>query len=187
MENETKNHFIAYEYKEVKTESGRASFYIDGYANFGWEQDRNEIPGTANQNIGKIVPASMEKVTIRLKRDRRLLNKTELTRLQRNFEACAAEIDALEKAKTTAATIASLTVGIIGTAFMAGATFAITIEPIHVFLCVILAIPGFICWILPFFVYKKVRKRQTEKMESLIEAKYDEIYELCEKGSKLLY
>ena len=41
MINETENRFIAYEYKQFKTESRRASFYIDGYANFGWELDRN--------------------------------------------------------------------------------------------------------------------------------------------------
>ncbi len=30
-------------------------------------------------------------------------------------------------------------------------------------------------------------KVYTEKIIPLIEAKYDEIYELCEKGNKLLY
>lgn len=29
--------------------------------------------------------------------------------------------------------------------------------------------------------------KQAEKITPLIEAKYDEIYEICEKGSKLLY
>lgn len=187
MINETENRFIAYEYKQFKTESRRASFYIDGYANFGWELDHNVMTASKETESARVVPGSQTRITIQLKRDRRILNKAELTRLQRNFEACAAEIDALEKAKTTAATIASLTLGIIGTAFMAGVTFAVTAEPMHVLLCVVLAIPGFLCWILPFFVYKKIRRKQTEKMESLIEAKYDEIYELCEKGSKLLY
>ena len=41
--------------------------------------------------------------------------------------------------------------------------------------------------IFPYFLYKKVTARQTEKITPLIEAKYDEIYEICEKGNKLLY
>ena len=38
----------------------------------------------------------------------------------------------------------------------------------------------------PFFLYKWGVRNQTEKMNPLIEAKYDEIYEICEKGNKLL-
>lgn len=49
-------------------------------------------------------------VTLHLKRDRRIINKMELTRLQRNFEACAREIDKLERAKTSAATAWSIAV-----------------------------------------------------------------------------
>lgn len=76
--------------------------------------------------------------------------------------------------------------GILGTAFMAGATFAVTAQPPHILLCIILAIPGFLGWILPYFLYKTAVRRQTEKMTPLIEEKYDEIYEICEKGNKLL-
>lgn len=32
--------FVGYEYKEVFTESGRFSFLLDGYENFGWELER---------------------------------------------------------------------------------------------------------------------------------------------------
>ena len=42
-------------------------------------------------------------------------------------------------------------------------------------------------WILPYFVYKKIVQKQTEKVMPLIESKLDEIYEICEKGNKLLY
>ncbi len=39
---------------------------------------------------------------------------------------------------------------------------------------------------LPYFLYKMGVKKQTERITPLIEEKYDEIYEICEKGSKLL-
>ena len=124
---------------------------------------------------------------LRLKRNRKLVNKMELTRLQRNFEACVNEIETLEKSKTSQATVSALIIGILGTAFMAGSTFAVTAQPPQVILCIILAIPGFIGWLLPYFVYKRSVEKQTKKLTPLIEEKYDEIYEICEKGNKLPY
>jgi hypothetical protein len=54
-------------------------------------------------------------------------------------------------------------------------------------LCIILAVPAFAGWILPYFTYKIVARKRTEKVSPLIEEKHDEVYEICEKGSKLLY
>lgn len=73
-----------------------------------------------------------------------------------------------------------------GTAFMAGSVFAVTAQPPHVLMCILLAIPGFLGWIFPYFIYKRIAARQTEKVIPLIEDKYDEIYEICQKGNKLL-
>lgn len=167
--------FIGYEYKEVTADSERASMYLDGYMNFGWIPDENIHPSMI-----------MGKVTIKLKRDRKILNKTELTRLQRHFEACIKEIDSMEKSKTSDAKAWSLSTGIIGTAFMAGSTFAVTNRPPLILLCILLAIPGFIGWVLPYFVYKARVRKRIAKVTPQIEQKYDEIYEICEKGSKLL-
>lgn len=140
------------------------------------------------QNAGEAVtPGRQKKVTLRLKRNRKIINKMELTRLQRNFEACVGEIDTLERTKTSVPTEWALIIGILGTAFIAGSTFAVTAQPPMILLCIVLAIPGFLGWILPWFVYKKLLARQTEKMTPLIEEKYDEIDAICEKGSKLLY
>ena len=167
--------FTAYDYKEITVDKKNASQYIDCYECFGWQLN------------GKV--SSLEvgnKVTLHLKRDRKIINKAELTRLTRHFEACMNEIAALENSKSSAAIASSLSVGIIGTAFMAGSTFAVTANPPIIWLCVLLAIPGFIGWILPYFIYKKVFSKRSETVTPLIEAKYDEIYEICEKGNKLL-
>lgn len=59
-------------------------------------------------------------------------------------------------------------------------------DPPQIALCIILAVPGFLGWGLPYFLYRMGVRKQTEKMTPLIEEKYDEIYEICEKGSKLL-
>ncbi len=178
--------FTGYEYKEIEAENGRISFLIDGYENFGWEVDENAAYVKEGHVAGRPGPQSKKSV-VHLKRDRKIINKAELTRLQRNFEACIQEIDMLEKAKTSAASVIAITIGILGTAFMAGSTFAVTAEPPHIILCMILAVPGFLGWILPYFVYHKVARTRTRKLTGMIEEKYDEIYEICEKGNKLLH
>lgn len=177
--------FVGYEYKEVETEPGQASFFIDGYENFGWELDENVMPHGLEKYPEK-KSSGHGKTILRFKRNRKIINKAELTRLQRNFEACAAQIRMMEKEKTSRPAVLAITVGILGTAFMAGATFAVTASPPHIILCIVLAVPGFLGWLLPYFLYRRSVRRQTEKLTPLIEAKYDEIYEICEKGSRLL-
>lgn len=187
MENREQKRFIAYEYKEVTAQSGKISFLMDSYANFGWEPDGNVMNEGYAKHPERTSHAGQRKAVIRLKRDRKILNKAELTRLQRNFEACVAEIEALEKSKTSKAAVIALTVAVLGTGFMAGSVFAVTAQPPLIALCIILAIPGFIGWILPYFLYKNMVKTQTRKITPLIEKKYDEIYEICEKGNSLLH
>lgn len=174
--NETRrNEYVGYEYKEMVIDSEKISRYLDGYQNFGWNMDENQPP---LKESGK--------VRLRLKRDRKIMNKTELTRLQRHFEDCMNQIDALEQSKTSKATIASLVIGMIGTAFMAGSTFAVVNDPPIIWLCILLAIPGFLGWILPYFVYSTMVRRHTGVIAPLIEDKYNEIDSICEKGNGLL-
>jgi len=178
--------FVGYEYKELHSESSKVSFIMDGYECFGWKVDDNIYANNGSIFTSKI-PMNSQKVTIRLKRERKIMNKAELTRLQRNFEAYVNEINELNKAKTAKATIWALIIGLIGTAFMAGSVFAATANPPQIVICILLAIPAFIGWIIPYFLYRKIVKIQTNKINPLIETKYDEIYKLCEKGNKLLH
>ena len=96
------------------------------------------------------------------------------------------EIRALEKSRTSNATVWAIVVGLIGTAFMAGATFAAVHVPPLYLLCAILAVPGFTGWTLPYFIYKKLAAKRTRVVSGLVEQKYDEIYHICEQGNKLL-
>ena len=169
------NAFVGYEYREVSADSEKASMLLDGYMSFGWTPDENIQPSRV-----------LGRVTIKLKRDRKILNKAELTRLQRHFEACINELDALEASKMQSATIWSIAVGIVGTAFLAGSVFAVTATPALIALCIVLGIPGLLGWAAPYFVFKRMVEKRAEKVAPLIEQKYDEIYEICEKGSKLL-
>lgn len=167
--------FTPYEYKEITTASEKASLYLDGYESFGWQPDPN-FPAVKGSG----------KITLKLKRDRRLVNRVELTRLQRHFESDLEEIAALEHSKTTAARLWSIGIAILGTAFMAGSVFAVTAKPPQVALCILLAVPAFAGWIAPYFVYQKVRHQKTLQVEPFINAKMEEVYALCEKGHSLL-
>lgn len=167
--------YEGYEYKEILVSKDKVSMYIDGYKNFGWKLDENR-----KQLIEK------EKSIIYLKRDRKIINKAELTRLQRHFEDCLKQINELERSKTSKAMVISIIIGILGTMFITGSTFAAVNKPPLVWLCVLLAIPGFIGWILPYFVYRTMINKREKIVEPLINDKYEEIYIICEKGCRLL-
>lgn len=175
MERSSRQGYTAYEYKKVTVPGAEVSWYLDCYEAFGWGADEN-VPFDPDSRT----------TVLALKRDRKIINKAELTRLQRNFEACAREIGQLEHSKTSRATIWAMTIGLIGTAFMAGSVFAVTHNPPIIWLCIVLAIPAFLGWILPYFAYRKLRAEQEQRIQPLIEEKQEEIYAICEKGNGLL-
>lgn len=167
------NNFIGYEYKDITVKHEMEGVYADGYRNFGWSLEDTSASG---QNPGTVI--------MKFKRNRKICNKAELTRLQRQFESCVGEIENMERSKTAAATIIAFTVGIVGTAFMGFSTFSYLAGMLP--LMIILAIPGFLGWILPYFCYVGLKKSKTTQITPLIEKKYDEIYAVCEKGNGLL-
>lgn len=179
--------YIGYEYRQITVPEALSSLCLDSYSCFGWEPDPNREQGARTPPRHSQAGEKAPRVTLYFRRSRAIAAKAELTRLQRNFDGCVAELEALERAKTTAATIWALTVALAGTAFMAGATFAATAQPPLVWLTVLLAIPGFGGWIAPAFLFRWLVRKQTAKIEPLIEQKYDEIDQICEKGSRLLH
>lgn len=170
-----KQDYIGYDYREITVENNQISAYLDGYECFGWILDEKhpELQGNG-------------KTVLKFKRNRKIINKTELTRLQKYFEDCMSQIEELEKSKKRLGIIVAMTIGIVGCAFMAGSVFAITGEPPQIIACIILAVPGFTCWLLPYFMYRFAAGRKAEQVNPMIEKKRDEVYEICEKGHKLL-
>ena len=55
-----------------------------------------------------------------------------------------------------------------------------------IWLCILLAVPAFTLWALAPILYPRMVAKRTKTVNELIEQKYDEIYLICEKGSKLL-
>lgn len=169
------NNFVGYEYKDVTISREMMSMYADSYGNFGWELVDTSVPF-----------AGLRTVTMKFKRNRQIRSKAELTRLQRQFDSFSREILSLERSKSKTAAAVAYIIGFIGTAFMAGSVFAITSETPNIFLCVILAIPAIMGWMLPYFLFSNIRRKKTERLSPLIESKYDEIYGVCEKANSLL-
>jgi len=167
--------FVGYEYKDLTAPEDKFSLYLDSYENFGWGVDQN---APQRQEHGLI--------TVTIKRDRRIINKAELTRLQRNFDACVQEIEALERSKTYAPTIWALVVGVIGTVFMALSVFAVTAQPSHIVACILFGVPGIAGWITPIFIYQRYLRQKIRQIDPLIEEKLEEAYSLCERGHQLL-
>ncbi len=165
--------FVGYEYKSVTVRREMEPVYADSYPSFGWELENTAVP-----------LAGVSMVAMKFKRDRKIRNKAELTRLQRQFEALTNEIASLESSKVIGASTAAYIIGVVGTAFMAGSVFAYLGGMIP--LCIILAIPAFVGWILPYFCFISISKKKSGKVEPLIDHKYDELYAVCEKATALL-
>lgn len=164
--------FVGYEYTTVMVKKEMESMVVDGYENFGWNLE------------GRVESFGVRTTGMKFKRDRKIRNKGELSRLQREFDVRIREIETLEASKTSSAQIAGFTVGMIGTVLLGSGTFAYLAG--FVPLMVICAIPGFMGWILPYFIYNKVLQNKEVKVSGLIESQYETAYEICEKANGLL-
>ena len=171
-ENNEKKSFIGYEYKEVTVNRKIESVYTDCYSSFGWKLENSATP------FGKF-----DSVTLKFKRNRKINRKSEIAKLQRQFESCVEDIQALEFSKVIGASTVSYIIGVAGTALMAGSVFAYLASMLP--LSIILAIPAFIGWIVPYVSFKKIKRNKIAKVNPLIDQKYDEIYEVCERASEL--
>ncbi|MBE0069661.1 hypothetical protein, partial [Thermoanaerobacterium thermosaccharolyticum] len=173
MSETEKNNFIGYEYKDITVKRDMEALYVDSYPYFGWVLD-----GTSPAVKG------LTHVTLKFKRDRKIKNKAELTRLQHQFESHAKEIERLEMSKVVGASTVAYVVGVFGTAFMACSVFSYLAGMLP--LSIILAVPGVIGWIIPYFCYEKIKSKKTDEVSPIIEQKYDAIYETCEKANRLV-
>ena len=163
-----------FDYLKVTVERDLLSQYIDGYEKFGWSMDENMS-----------TEKKRDKATLYMKRSRYIINKVELTRLQQHYEACMEEVSKLEASQNSVPATASLICGLLGCGFVTGSVFAVTAAPPVIWLTVLLAIPGCVLWAASYFCYKPIKRRRIQKVMPLIEAKYDEAYEVCEKASRL--
>lgn len=163
--------YSGYEYKEIRGSYEKLSFYLDSYQCFGWEIN-DSIPVKENH--------------LYLKRNRNITNRMELTRLQRNFEADLEKIHMLEESKKSLARITGVILAAIGIMFTAASVFAVTAQVPNYVLCAMLGGPGILLCVLAVLVKKPLIQYRTSKVSPLLEARYEEIYTICDKGKNLL-
>lgn len=198
------NYFVGYEYRKVTVPGDMESLWRDSLSHFGWTLDKSE-PATVKHVWGPIrvmlaplalIPGSPagkmirdrpsdSKVDLTFKRDKAITNKAELNPLQSRFEASAGKIRRLEDSKTIGATIVSYIIGLLGTVFMGFSVFSYLDGLLS--LSIVLAVPGFIGWILPFIIYQVVKGGRTRKIAPLIQKENDAIYEVCAKANAILH
>ena len=162
-----------YEYHSQPVSGSMMPMYTDNYQYFGWELEGKSMLLTG---IGKYM--------LRFKRDRKIINRTELTRLQRQFDSQIKEIEVMEQSKLLTASVVAYSIGIIGSAFLAGSVFAFLSGVL--ILCILLAVPGFLGWGISYPCYLALGKRKAAEVQPYIDQKYEEIYAVCERAHGLL-
>lgn len=195
------NKFVGYEYKRVTVPKELDGLWADSLKPFGWELEKKEpavvkhlwgplrvmmaplavFGGKFREAVVDHDSTTHEELTF--KRDKAISDKAELARLQSQFENSAKSIESLENSKNTGATVAAYTIGLIGTVFMALSTFAYLAAMTPAF--IVAAVPGFLGWIIPFFAYRAIKNRKTQKVAPLIGVQHDNIYAICQKAAEI--
>lgn len=85
------------------------------------------------------------------------------------------------------ATICSLCTDVVGPALLFCATFTAITSKALTWLSILLAIPGTICCALAYPIYGRTYQRREREVESLLDAKREEICTICEKGHRLTH
>lgn len=170
--------YKGYEYKELVVDKSKLSLYIDGFEKFGWYLEDNQEKLVESNTSGKTL--------VKFKRDKKILNRAELTRLQRNFEDCMKQIESLEASKSSLATALSIFIGIFGMLVLAVSIMIAVNNSNLMILAVVLSVPGFLAVVMAHYTYKKIVIYKTSKIDPLIQKKVEEIYGLIKKATDLL-
>lgn len=168
--------FSNYDFKEVVVDTVHVPLYLDCYQEFGWVQ--NEVAPISTCIAGK--------TKLMLKRSRTILNKMELTRLERNFESCAEEIQELQRSAGRSAAVISISTAAIGIALLIGSIMAITATPQQIIIAIRLVIPAIVCIVSAFPLFGYFKLKRSKVTQPLIELKYREVHNICKKGASLL-
>jgi len=198
------NGFVGYEYKTVKVPKELESLWSDSMQNFGWKLEKSEAATVKHvwgpirvllAPLALLLGAPFKKMVIDheseteveliFKRDKNIAGKTDLTRLQTQFETYARGIECLEDSKSSGATIAAYVIGLIGTVFMGVSVFTYLAGSLP--LMVVMAIPGFLGWILPYFVYNSLKGKKARSVEPQIEKQHENIYDVCMRANGILF
>ena len=196
-----RKNFVGYEYKTVNAARDSAEMYIDCMENFGWtfvENDGCDVQDLLSNlnpvNLGRNIAGAAQtfgettdtapSVMLKFKRDRRIENKQQLDKLEREYEAALSAISKIERKNSAQTMGVSLGTGIIGAVFVGLSVYNFISS--NIVLGAVFAAIGAIGWTIGFFSNKKVGDRKSTQTESYIREQMDIVYSTCEKAHALL-
>ena len=196
-----KENFIGYEYKTVNATRDSAEMYIDCMENFGWSLVENDgydvqdlISNLNPVNLGRNIADAAQTfgetadvapaMTLKFKRDRRIENKQQLDKLEREYEAALSAISKVERKNSAQTMGVSLGTGIIGALFVGLSVYNFISS--NIVLGIVLAAIGAIGWAIGFFSNKKVGNKKSTQTEPYIQEQMNIVYSTCEKAHALL-
>ena len=188
--------FVGYEYKTINATRDSAATYIDCMENFGWTLVENDgyvvqdlLSNLNPVNLGKNIASAAQTfgetadaapaMTLKFKRDRRIANKQELDKLEREYEEALSAISKVERKNSAQTMGVSMGSGIIGAVFVGLSVYNFVSS--NIVLGVVFAAIGAIGWTIGFFSNKK-----STQAEPFIEEQMNIVYSTCEKAHALL-
>lgn len=172
---EKEKNFVMYDYITKEVPSAKVAMYQDAYESFGWEITSN------NRGFG-----DMNTVTFR--RDRKIVNKQELNKLQKRIDDSFTNIDKLERQKTAKGLISSLVLGIIGTLILGGGMSLCLLNPdsLPLFIAgIAIGLVGLAVCGVTYPIYTVSARKRTAVLNPIIEEQYDTVANLCEEAYAL--
>ena len=156
------------EYLCIHAPADMRKTYIDGYRSFGWELEN----------------ADAQEDRLCFRRAAKLCNRTELTRLQRQFSGIAAEIRAMRRAGASRAENGGLLTGTVG-AWMLACTVLFYAAGMTSLSQAALAM-GITCAALAYPVYRLLSRRLETHYEPYLAMRYEDLDTVCKKALALL-
>lgn len=191
-----------FEYATVRVNRDLENLYQDTYRSLGWTVESREDPLASGvrplherfargvplvgQMYGHTVDAlpHADIITLRLKRDRYIPNRPQVEALQRQAEQALARIDRLERSKSSRANTASISLGLVGAAFLAGSVFSLGAGMTA--LMVVLGAIGLIVWLAALLAHGAVKRNRTAKVAADLDSQYAVVYSASEEAHSLL-
>lgn len=184
MKNLEEKDFTAYEYISIKVISDKEELYKDCYENFGWILIKGSNNALVDKDDYYLNNYGINKWRVlKFKRDRSIRNKAKVNDLQLKCEIELKKIDKLEKESTIKGTIIAVILAILGIIFV---ILSVIFLKYSLALEVTFGIIGLLFWIISYPVYKSIKNKYDLKNYTLIEQKYNEIYDYCEEAITLI-
>lgn len=167
---------ISYDYKTIKVKREIETLVCDTYENLGWE-----LTNTSS------VEGSLFYINLSFKRDRKTANKVELLKLQERADNVIATIENLQKKKKTAGLGASISTGVVGAlTFGGGMSMCMVLSGIGYMIGgIALGIVGAGICALAYPIFKNINKKQSVKIQPILESEFDKLADICEQAAKL--